>query len=133
MTKTVLTTIEDVKKAMNASKYSTAFTVTSTEKSEDNSYCFINLINEDKKASSQTCFIIGFNRKNYRFSSNASFENCDFLKDVKRNSKNRYEVTIKKEDIIKVINEACADYCKRHKIKVTTTASKKKESEKKNA
>ena len=133
MTKTVLTTIEDVKKALANSNFKNQFVVTSTEKSEDNSYCFINLINEDKKASSQTCFIIGFNRKNYRFSSNASFENCDFLKDVKRNTKNRYEVTIKKEDLVKVINEACADYCKRHKIKVTTTATKKKEATKKEA
>lgn len=133
MNKTTLTTIDNVKEAMNASKYSTAFTVTSTEKSEDNSYCFINLLNEEKKATSQTCFIIGFNRKNFRFSSNASFENCDFLKDVKRNSKNRYEITIAKDDIVNVINQACADYCKRHKIKVTTTATKKKEAEKKNA
>lgn len=132
MNKTELTTIDNVREAMSASKYNTAFTVTSTEKSEDNSYCFINLINEDKKASSQTCFIIGFNRRNYRFSSNASFENCDFLKEVKRNSKNRYEVTIAKDDIIKVINEACADYCKRHKIAITT-ATKKRTTAKKNA
>ena len=132
MNKTALTTIEDVKKALAQSSYKNQFVVTSTEKSEDNSYCFINLINEEKKASSQTCYIIGFNRKNFRFSSNASFENCDFLKDVKRNSKNRYEVPIQRDDIVKVLNSACKDYCTRHKIAVTT-ATKKKETAKKNA
>ena len=132
MTKTALTTIEDVKKALANSNFKNQFVVTSTEKSEDNSYCFINLINEEKKASSQTCFIIGFNRKNFRFSSNASYENCDFLKDVKRNSKNRYEVTIQRDDIVKVLNSACKDYCARHKIAITT-ATKKKETAKKDA
>lgn len=132
MTKSALTTIDDVKKALAASKYSAAFVVTSTEKSEDNSYCFLNLINPDKSASSQTCFIVGFNRRNYRFSSNASFEGCAFLKDVKRNTKNRYEVTIAKDALVDVINQACGDYCKRHKIAVTT-ATKKSQSKAKNA
>ena len=133
MSKAVLTTIDNVKEAMSKSKYASAFTVTSTEKSESNSYCFINLLNEEKKATSQTCFIIGFNRKNYRFSSNASFENCNFLKEAKVNTKNRYEITVAKDDIVKVIDEACADYCKRHKIKITTTASKKQASKQKEA
>ena len=124
-----ITTLETVKKALAKSNYSKQFVVTSTEKSEANSYCFINLINEDKKASSQTCFIIGFNRLNYRFSSNASFAHCDFLKDSKVNTKNRFEVTIKKDDIVKVLNSACKEYCKLHKIAVTTTATKNEKSE----
>lgn len=131
MTKTVLTTIEDVKKALNDSKYSTAFTVTSTEKSEANSYCFINLLNEEKKATSQTCFIIGFNRRNYRFSSNSDFSFCEFLKDVNVNSKNRFEVTIQKDNLIDIINQACEDYCDRHSLtniieEANKTTAKKK-------
>ena len=133
MNKTVLTTIDDVKTALSKSKFKDAFVVTSTETSEANSYCFINLINEDKKVSSQSCFLIGFNRKNYRFSSNSAYKDCDFLKDATINNKNRFEVTFSKDDIIKVLNEACADYCKRHKIKITTTASKKKADAKKEA
>lgn len=130
--KVALTTIDDVKKALSASNYKNNFVVTSTEQSINNSYCFINLINENKQASSQTCFIIGFDRLNYRFSSNSKFENCDFLKEVKRNSKNRYEVTIKRDDIVNVINQACDDYCKRNKIVVQkTTASKKSDTSKK--
>lgn len=130
-----LTTIENVKEALAQSNYKNNFVVTSTEKSLDNSYCFINLINENKQASSQTCFIIGFDRMNYRFSSNNKFENCDFLKEVKRNNKNRYEVTIKRDDIVTVINQACADYCKRNKIVISTekktTASRKASTSKK--
>ena len=131
MKKTVLTTFDDVKKALEQSIYKNQFIVTSTEKSENNSYCFINLINENKKASSQTCFIIGFNRQNFRFSSNASFAKCDFLKDSKVNTKNRFEITVKKDDIVKVINSACNEYCTLHKIKITTTATKKSEIKKK--
>ena len=133
MKKTALTTINDVRTALSQSNYKNNFVVTSTEKSEDNSYCFVNLINEEKKASSQTCFIIGFNRQNFRFSSNASFKDCDFLKDSKVNTKNRFEVTIKRDDIVKVLNQACKDYCTRNKIKVNTTAKKKEQTAKKEA
>lgn len=130
-TKNVLTTIEDVKKALSASNYKNNFVVTSTESSINNSYCFINLINENKQVSSQTCFIIGFNRLNYRFSSNSKFENCDFLKEAKRDRKNRYEVTIKRDDIVNVINSACKEYCKLHKVVKATTVTEKKATEKK--
>ena len=126
MNKTVLTTIEDVKKALNDSKYSTVFTITSTEASLSDRRCFVVLINEKEKATAHNaCFQIGFERRDFRFSSNASFENCEFLKDKQVNSKHRFEITVKKDDIVNVINQACADYCKRHKIEVKTTAKKK--------
>lgn len=120
-----LTTKEDVIKALESIGYEKQYKVCWTQGSLNDRRVTINLINKDAQAN-KCCFNIGIQRVNaFRFSSNAEYSKCAFLKKEALNTKNRYEVTIKRDDIAKVLKQACDDYARRHKITIESEQKKK--------
>lgn len=126
--KQTLTSVQDVQDALKRVKFDNRFRVVAKESSLHDNNVKIHLINADKTLSSQACFVIGIFRKDFRFSSNDKFASCAFLKNEKVNSRHRYEVTVKREDIDTCLKQACECYTKLYcsdKKQTTATADKK--------
>lgn len=126
--KQTLTSVNDVQDALKRIKYDTRFKVVAKESSLHDNNVKIHLINSDKTLSTQACFVIGIFRKDFRFSSNDKFASCAFLKNEKVNSKHRYEITVKRENIDTCLKQACECYTKLYcsdKKQTTATAEKK--------
>ena len=126
--KQTLTSVKDVQDALKRIKYDTRFKVVAKESSLHDNNVKIHLINSDKTLSNQACFVIGIFRKDFRFSSNDKFASCAFLKNEKVNSKHRFEITVKRENIDTCLKQACECYTKLYcsdKKQTTATAEKK--------